>query len=73
MERGESARLVRPVCPICRYEGLSCFKGFYGNYEVTVKCNGKTYTREIFLGKDRINCFNISIDSDVVGRYDAGM
>lgn len=53
--------------------GTAHFKGFYGNYEVTVKCNGKTYTREIFLGKDRINCFNISIDSDVVGRYDAGM
>ena len=50
--------------------GKASFKGFYGNYEITVRREGESFTREIFLGKNRTNCFTLSPDSPSVLRLD---
>ena len=39
--------------------GMLAFKGFYGEYEITVYAPGKTLTRTIFAGKELNNQFNI--------------
>ena len=51
--------------------GKASFKGFFGNYELTIKCGNKIVKRDIFLGKDRINCFHITLDKDTVARFDS--
>jgi hypothetical protein len=35
------------------------FKGFYGDYQVTATCNGKTVQQKIHLGKGAKNVFEI--------------
>ena len=42
-------------------KGTAVFKGFYGKYEAEITADGKTYTKEIEIGKNGVNWITIEL------------